>query len=152
VLCRLFNKPKLTSARIMGCKQGCQRSDGRVFHVPSHPITALHPTQPILYDLTMDDDDADYMQGSDDEVCPYVALPPLYILTIIDRTTASTTQMETRLTNRAALMSRICIIPLNVYPAFLLPSYRNMILILILPKHQQKKKTTLKKPSKNSAQ
>lgn len=50
----------------------------------------------------MDDDDADYMQGSDEEVRHRPCVCFVYF--ILHRIMASTTQTETRLTSLVALM------------------------------------------------
>ena len=60
----------------------------------------------------MDDDDADYMQGSDDEVC--FGTPFLGFVNNVLRTTASITLMVMKQTNLVAQMLRICTIKLNV--------------------------------------
>jgi hypothetical protein len=60
----------------------------------------------------MDDDDADYMQGSDDEVC--FGTPSLSFVNDVLRTTASITLMVMKQTNLVAQMLRICTTKPNV--------------------------------------
>lgn len=62
----------------------------------------------------MDDDDADYMQGSDDEVCMRKIPSPLSINPAFIRITASITLMTGKAKLQRAQMSRICTIPLSV--------------------------------------
>jgi hypothetical protein len=64
----------------------------------------------------MDDDDADYMAGSDDEVGTSIENHGTLVHLIPDsnRTTDLITPMAMRLMNQVAPMSRTCITPRNV--------------------------------------
>ena len=62
----------------------------------------------------MDDDDADYMQGSDDEVCTRRLLPLLVIDTTFIRIMASITLMTGTAMRGRVRMSRTCTTPPSV--------------------------------------
>lgn len=63
----------------------------------------------------MDDDDADYMQGDDDEVCPTTRRNlVLNDQRMYDRTTTLNTLTATTLKNQAAPMLRTCTIKQKV--------------------------------------
>lgn len=64
----------------------------------------------------MDDDDADYMQGSEDEVNQRCSIYRTLRLTLISRTTVSIIPITKTRMNQAARMSRICITKRNVCP------------------------------------